>query len=65
MHAFMLILAILGQPERAVAICDTYKACSDLGAEAQTRYTEQQHTPPREFSYRVVPVIIVPEGNAT
>lgn len=61
MHAFTLILAILGQPERAVAICDTYKACSDLGAEASTRYQEQFKKPPREFSYRVVPVVIVPE----
>lgn len=61
MHAFMLILAILGQPERAVAICDTYKACSDLGAEASTRYQQQFNKPPREFSYRVVPVMIVPE----
>lgn len=61
MHAFMLILAILGQPERAAAICDTYKACSDLGADASTRYQEQFKKPPREFSYRVVPVTIMPE----
>lgn len=42
MHAFMLILAILGQPERAAAICDTYKACSDLGADASTRSRDRR-----------------------
>lgn len=64
MHAFMLILAILGQPERAAGICDTYKACSDLGAEAQARYSQQTGQPPKSFSYRVVPVIIIP-GTST
>ena len=61
MHAFMLILAILGQPERAVAICDTYQKCSDYGAAAQAEYTRQFDKRPSDFSYRVVPVIIVPE----
>lgn len=65
MHAFMLILAIAGQPERGAAICDTYKACSDLGAEASTTYQAQNHQPPSAFSYRVVPVLIVPEGKIT
>lgn len=63
MHAFMLILAILGQPERAVAICDTYQKCSDQGAAAQAEYVRQFDRMPREFSYRVVPVLIVPEGS--
>lgn len=61
MHAFMLILAILGQPERAAAMCETYKQCSDLGAAAQARYLEQFHKTPDTFSYRVIPVTIIPE----
>jgi len=61
MHAFLLILAIAGQPEKAVAICDTYKACSDEGAEIARAYAEQLKTP-ADFSYRIVPVIIRPES---
>ncbi len=61
MHVFMLILAISGQPERAGAICETYKQCSDLGADAQATYLEQFHKTPDAFSYRVVPVMITPE----
>ena len=60
MHAFLLILAILGQPEKAVAICDTYQKCSDEGAQIARAYAEQLGTP-AHFSYRVVPVIIRPE----
>lgn len=58
MHAFMLILAIMGQPERGVAICDEYKKCSDLGADMQAAYVAQFNAP-KNFSYRVVPVIIM------
>jgi|HubBroStandDraft_1064217.scaffolds.fasta_scaffold52971_6 hypothetical protein len=65
MHAFMLILAILGQPERATTICETYKQCSDLGAAAQAEYIRVFKREPKEFSYRVVPVLIVPEGPQT
>jgi hypothetical protein len=65
MHAFMLILAILGQPERAVMICETYQQCSDSGAAAQADYVRMFDKRPRDFSYRVVPVIIVPEGPQT
>lgn len=61
MHIFMLILAISGSPERAGAFCETYKQCSDLGAAAQARYLEQFHKTPDAFSYRVVPVIVMPE----
>ena len=63
MKAFLLILAIAGQPERAVMICETYKQCSDSGAAAQAEYVRQFDRMPREFSYRVVPVLIVPEGS--
>ena len=63
MKAFLLILAIAGQPERAVAICDTYQKCSDYGAAAQAEYTRQFDKRPSDFSYRVVPVLIVPEGS--
>ena len=62
MHAFMLILAILGQPERAVMICETYKQCSDSGATAQADYVRMFDKRPADFSYRVVPVLIVPEA---
>jgi hypothetical protein len=62
MHAFMLILAIAGQPERAGMICETYKECSDEGAELQTLYVAQFHKQPRDYSYRVVPVLIMQVG---
>lgn len=61
MHAFILILSILGQPEQTMAICDTYKKCSDLGAAAQIDYAREFDKRPSDFSYRVVPVMIVPE----
>lgn len=64
MKAFLLILAIAGQPERGVAVCITYKACSDIGAEQATLYAAQFGTP-AHFSYRVVPVLIVPAGPTT
>ena len=60
MHAFMLILVILGQPERAVAICDTYKKCDAAGAVAAEHYANEGGTP-RNFSYRIIAVIITPE----
>jgi hypothetical protein len=60
----MLILAIAGQPERGVAICDTYKKCSDMGADSAALYAAQFNAP-RNFSYRVIPVIIVPAGPTT
>jgi hypothetical protein len=65
MHAFMLILTILGQPEHATAICETYKQCSDLGAAAQADYVRMFDKRPADFSYRVVPVLIAPEGKTT
>lgn len=65
MQAFLLILAIAGQPERGVAICDTYKKCSDLGAETALVYEAQFNKPPHDVSYRVVPVLIVPKGPTT
>ncbi len=61
MHVFMLILAIAGQPERAGAICETYQHCSDLGAATQATYLKQFHKTPDAFSYRVLPVVILPE----
>lgn len=63
MKAFMLILAIAGQPEHGAAICDTLKKCSDLGAEASLTYQAQFHKV--DFSYRVVPVLIIPMSNQT
>ena len=63
-HAFMLILAIAGRPEKAIAICDTYKKCSDEGAVVAQLY-EKQLGSPREFSYRIIPVIIMPEAPTT
>jgi hypothetical protein len=61
MHIFMLILMIAGQPERAGAFCETYKQCSDLGEAAQATYLKQFHKTPDAFSYRVLPVVVVPE----
>lgn len=59
MHVFVLILSIMGQPERIAAICETYKECSDIGAAAQSMYCEQFHREPKDFSYRVENAIAV------
>jgi hypothetical protein len=61
MHVFLLILSIAGQPERVAAVCETYKQCSDEGADASTLYQAQFNKAPRDFSYRVIPAVIVPE----
>ena len=64
MHVFLLILSIAGQPERVAAICETYKQCSDTGAAQASlvyQYQAQFNKPPRDFSYRVIPAVIVPE----
>ena len=63
-HAFLLILTIAGQPQQARAICDTYKKCSDEGAQMAALYA-QQFGAPRNFSYRVVPVMIISEQPTT
>jgi hypothetical protein len=59
MHVFLLILSIAGQPERIAAICETYKQCSDAGADASVLYQAQFNRPPADFSYRVVPGLIL------
>lgn len=64
MHIFMLILAIAGEPERAGAFCETYKQCSDMGAVAQAGYLKQFNKTPDAFSYRVLPVIVMPDTGA-
>jgi hypothetical protein len=58
MHVFLLILSIAGQPERIAAICETYKQCSDTGAAAAQVWAEEFNRP-SEFSYRVVPGMIL------
>ena len=60
MHLFMLILTLAGHPEHAAAICETYKQCSDKGAEIAALYAAQLGAP-KDFSYRVIPVVIMPE----
>jgi hypothetical protein len=55
MHVFLLILTVTGQPERIAAVCDTYRQCSDKGADLVTQYEQIFHKQPAEFSYRVVP----------
>ncbi len=65
MHVFILILTIAGQPERIAAICPTYKACSDAGAQVQAEYLKQFHKQPSDFSYRVEPGTAVMLGKET
>lgn len=65
MHVFLLILSISGQPERISAICETYKQCSDTGAQASTLYQAQFNKQPKDFSYRVIPGLIVTAGRTT
>jgi hypothetical protein len=57
----MLIIQLVGGPEHAAAICETYKQCSDEGAEMATLYAAEKHEQPHTFTYRIVPVLIVPE----
>lgn len=59
MHVFILILSIMGQPERVAAICETYKQCSDAGAAASVIYQAEFNRPPSAFSYRVVTGVIL------
>lgn len=60
MKVFLLVLAIAGQPEQNGAICDTYQQCSNAGAMMQKMYMEKFGKPSSAFSYRVVPVLLVP-----
>lgn len=54
---FMLIMSIAGQPERIGALCDTYKQCSDIGADVQLRYVAMFNRAPSDVSYRIVEVL--------
>ena len=60
MHVFLLILTIAGRAEHAVAVCDTYKECSDLGHDVQVEATRTMHLQPRDVTYRIIPAIITP-----
>jgi hypothetical protein len=65
MHVFLLILSIAGQPERIGAMCETYIQCSDEGKSRAAQYLMTHHEMPDRFSYRVIPAVIVPEGEET
>ena len=58
MHAFMLILSIAGQPDKALAICDSYKKCADEELLIAAKL-------PKDFSYRIIAVMIIPEAPIT
>jgi hypothetical protein len=58
-HAFMLVLSMTGQPDKATAICDSYKKCFDEGAQIATQISSS------DFSYRVIPVLIMPAPPTT
>jgi hypothetical protein len=66
MHVFLLILTITGRPEAIGGICDTYRKCSDQGAELAVEYDTKLHIGPADFSYRVVEgMIIIGKGQGT
>jgi hypothetical protein len=58
MHVFLLILSVMGQPERIAAVCETYKQCSDEGQAAQIEYVRLFKREPRDFAYRIVPATV-------
>ena len=58
MHVFLLIMALGGQPERTVEVCDTYKACSDAGAAVSAEYQTIFHKSPSDVTYRVIPAVV-------
>lgn len=64
MHVFLLIVALAGGPEKIVAICNTYKQCSDTGHEAAVLYVRQFNKLPRDYSYRVIPGLVLPDLGA-
>jgi hypothetical protein len=57
-HAFMLILSIAGQPDKGLAICETYKKCVDQEVLIVTKLKL-----PGE--YRIIPIIIMREAPIT
>jgi hypothetical protein len=65
MHVFLLILSIAGAPEKMAAICETYQQCSNTGEVMQAQYVQQFHKQPKDFSYRVIKGLILPEDKTT
>lgn len=59
MHVFMLILTLAGGPEKTVAICRSYQACSNLGADAAATYVREFHRMPSDVTYRVVSAVVL------
>lgn len=64
-HVVMLIIAIVGQPERiALVLNDSdhtgMAECHRLGEEGQGVFTAQAHGLATDFSYRCVPAIALP-----
>lgn len=60
MHVFILILTIIGQPEHMAGICQEYQKCSDAGQAIEKEY-EKQGGNAKDFSYRILPALIVPD----
>jgi hypothetical protein len=59
-HVFLLIVSLGGQPEHIRAVCETYKQCSDEGAEIGAAYLHMFHKMPRDVSLRIIPATIIP-----
>lgn len=55
MHIFMLVIMILGQPDRADSLCATRAECESIGANERAAYSDNPH----DFSYRVDYVVIL------
>jgi hypothetical protein len=53
---FILILAVLGQPERIVDAVDTMAQCNSAGVKIVANYSRIYNLRPAEISYRCVPV---------
>lgn len=58
MHIFVLVIILAGQPDHAVAACQTYKQCSDAGADFVEGYAKTHHLQPRDISFRIVPATL-------
>jgi hypothetical protein len=53
---FILILAVLGQPERIVNAADTMAQCNAAGVKIAANYARIYHLEPRDIAYRCVPL---------
>lgn len=53
---FILVLAMIGQPERVIDALDTMAQCNAAGTRVVSNYSRIYNLQPRDISYRCIPV---------